>query len=146
MTIKEIEEKMRHIYDVYEREQRKYTSVQLKSFKKQFEIKHSVKFQPDGIEAACNLDEICTVVNVSESKEYVKKFFGGTKTVKCYKVHCSNNFSFSARLKSGADRLSVGEKIHVLGNVKAYLSGYTYGESIYVSFHSEPFKISFELY
>ena len=146
MTVENIRVKMREIYDEYDMQSRNCTSVQMPSFAKKFGTQHGVTVNNGIITLTqpINLDEECTVQNVIESYEYVDKLFGGRKKVTCFTVYCTNNFSFSARLNSGADCLIKGQNIHISGNVSASIQNFgEYDGGIHIAIISKPFQIRF---
>ncbi len=143
MTVESIRAKMRQIYDDYYAQIRNYTSVQRPSFEKQFGIKHGVNFIHGNISLVkpVSLDEVCTVIDVIQSYEFVDSFWSGSKKVECYEVICDNNFRFSARFYSGAESLNRGQKIRITGEVGATIS--SYDGDISVSITGKPFKTKF---
>ena len=127
MTHEEIKTYLSKMYEKYCTEMQSVTSVQLASFKTNFEITNSVTIDKNGTLTPLGrieIDDVSSVRDVWYRKVPIHGFFR-TKEQEFPFVTLENGFQFMSDSPLAVE-LKKGEKIRVYGRVNAYASYYDY--------------------
>lgn len=155
MTLEDAFRKLEELDALYSEQKEKCTSVQRANFENRFAQEHSVSFNGYGFSTkSFEINDKCTIADVSLVKKEttVKGLFRNkTEIIEWYVVLIDiissskrSDFRFTARLNSGAERLTKGQCIRISGLIIGDASHNDYGMLHVALRESERFSIHFE--